>query len=169
MTDTDESEAPEDASRRRLIRLLIALAIGIPITIEASTFLGLLSGDRGDGAADIGDELLPATPQAETLVDSSVYEGPPRQYELVVELTNTADVATELTVGPLFTAEGGRVSGTTAREAAPGETIELVARWRLEADRMPEAVRVRTAWGDDAVTERVELARPAVYPGTPSA
>lgn len=165
-TPTDQS--PDDPSRRRLLRLLIGLAIGIPITIEASTFFGMLSGDRGDGAVDIGDELLPATPQTETLVDSSVYEGPPRQYELVAELTNTTDATTELTVGPLFTADGGRVSGTTAREAAPGEMVELTARWRLEADRIPEAVRVRATWGDDAVTERVELTRPAVYQGTPS-
>lgn len=177
MTDTstdepaaDEREAaPDDKSRRRLLRILIGLAIGIPVTIEVSTFFGMLSGDREVDAVDIGDELLPATPQTETLVDSSVYEGPPRQYELVAELTNTTEATTELTVGPLYTGDGNRVAGTVSREAAPGETVELTARWRLEADRMPEAVRARTAWGDDAVTERVALARPAVYPGTPSA
>jgi hypothetical protein len=165
LTDTDQS--PDDPSRRRLFRILLALAIGIPVAIEASTFFGMLSGERGDGAADIGDELLPDTPQTETLLDSSVYEGPPRQYELVVGVENQTETDFELTVGPLFTDAGDRVSGTVTREVPAGESRELRARWELDGETMPEAVRVRGTADGEETTERVALARPAVYSGTP--
>lgn len=167
MTDTTSDTDPEDPSRRRLFRILLALAIGIPVAVEASTFLGMLSGERGDGAADIGAQLLPETPQTETLLDSSVYEGPPRQYELVAGVENQTERTYELTVGPLFTEAGDRVAGTVAREVPAGESRELTAHWVLEDGAMPAAARVRAKWNGEATTDRIELARPAVYSGTP--
>lgn len=169
MTDTESTDAerPEDPSRRNLFRLLLALAIGIPVAIEASTFLGMLTGERGDEVADIGAELLPDTPQTETLLDSSVYEGPPRQYELVAGVENETESDYELTVGPLFTEAGDRVAGTESREVPAGEDGELTARWELEGEAMPAAVRARATWDGETADERVELARPAIYSGTP--
>jgi len=169
MTDTSstDTESPEDPSRRRLFRILLALAIGIPVAIEASTFVGMLTGERGDEVVDIGGELLPDTPQTETLLDSSVYDGPPRQYELVAGIENETESDYELTVGPLFTEAGDRVAGTVSREVPAGEDGELTARWELESEAMPAVVRVRATWAGEEADERVELARPAVYSGTP--
>lgn len=171
MTDTSstDTESPEDPSRRRLFRILLALAIGVPVAVEASTFVGMLTGERGDEVADIGAELLPDTPQTETLLDSSVYEGPPRQYELVagIENENENESDYELTVGPLVTEAGDRVAGTKSREVPAGEDRELIARWELEREAMPAAVRVRATWDGEAADERVELARPAVYSRIP--
>lgn len=166
-TDTDRSESQTDElSRRRLFRVLLALGIGIPVAIEVSTFFGLITGDREDGPADIGDELLPETPQTETLLDSSVYAGPPRQYELVAGVENSTETASELTVGPLFTESGDRVAGTVTREIPAGDSRELTARWDLDAEAMPAAIRMRATWNGEEVTDRVELARPAVYSGS---
>jgi hypothetical protein len=167
-TSTDDQQQPDEHSRRRLLRLLLALGIGIPVAIELSTFLGLLTGERGDGAADIGDELLPESPQAETLLDSSVYEGPPRQYELVVGVENSTETAAELVVGPLFTDAGTRVAGTERIEVPAGERRELTARWELDSGAMPGAVRARATWNGEETTDRVQLARPAVYSGAPA-
>ena len=163
---TDQQQ-PDEHSRRRLLRVLLALGIGIPVAIELSTFFGLLAGDRGDGAADIGDELLTESPQRETLLDSSVYEGPPRQYELVVGVENPTETAAEFAVGPLFTESGDSVTGTERVEVPAGESRELTARWELEDGVMPGAVRARATWNDETAGERVELARPAVYSGSP--
>lgn len=167
MTDTQSDTDPEDPSRRRLFRLLLALAIGIPVAVEASTFVGMLTGERRETVADIGDELLPETPQTETLLDSSLYEGPPRQYELVAGVENETESAYELTVGPLFTEAGDRVAGTVTRAVPAGESRELTARWELEDEAMPAAVRTRATWNGETADERIELARPAVYSGTP--
>lgn len=166
-SDTDPSQSRAEPSRRRWLQLLLALALGIPVAIEASTFLGLLTGDRTDGAADIGDELLPESPPTETLLDSSVYEGPPRQYELVAGVENTTEYPVELTVGQLFTESGDQIAGTVTREVPPGERRELTARWALPDETMPAAVRARATWDGEEVTDRVTLARPAVYSGTP--
>lgn len=166
-TDTEEQQ-PDEHSRRRLIRILLGLGIGIPVAIELSTFFGLLTGDRGDGAADIGDELLSDSPPSETLLDSSVYEGPPRQYELVVGVENATETTAELVVGPLFTDAGDRVAGTERIEVPAGGRRELTARWELADEAMPAAVRARATWDGEEATERIELARPAVYSGTPS-
>ena len=164
----DESPADDGHSRRRMLRLLVGLGLGIPIAVELSTFLGLISGDRGNETVDIGDELLPDSPQTETVLDSGVYEGGKRQYELVVEVENTASSPYEFVVGPLFTASGDKVAGTTAlRDIPPGETQELTARWEI-GDATPDAVRARGSWADERLSRRVSLSRPAVYPGSPN-
>lgn len=168
--DDEPSPSSDDAadktSRRWLIRVLVGLGLGIPIAIEASTFFGLLSGERGDGSADIGDELLTETPQTETLVDSSVFQGPPRQYEFIVEVTNNEETPYELTAGPLYT-DAGEKSETTTAEIAAGEGGELVSQWEIPADATPTAVQLRATWGENELSERVALARPAVYQGSP--
>jgi len=137
------------------------------VAIEASTFFGLLSGERGDGRADIGDELLTDTPQTETIVDSSVFEGPPRVYELVIEVTNDEETPYELTAGPLFTAAGEKITGSTTAEIPAGETGELNKQWGIPKEATPAAVELRAVWGDTEVSERVALAQPAVYQGSP--
>lgn len=166
--ESPEGTAEDDGqSRRRMLRLLVGLGLGIPIAVELSTFLGLLSGGRGNDTVDIGDELLPDSPQPETVLDSSVYEGGERQYELVIEVENTESSTYEFVVGPLFTESGDKVAGTTAlRDIPPGETRTLTARWVI-GDATPGAVRVRGSWADERITRRVSLTRPAVYSGTP--
>jgi len=63
--------------RRTLVRLLIVVTIGVPILVEATTFLGLVSHSLGDEGGDtssptppqdatgVGDDLLAETPRDE--------------------------------------------------------------------------------------------------------
>lgn len=160
---SSESSA-DGASRRTLVRLLIAVAIGIPVVIEVGTLLGMLGGDGGDEPVGIGDELLPATPQPETVADSSVTVSEVWTFELVVEVTNAADQPYELVLGPVRTDRSDPVGGTRSTgEVSPGATTTLRADWEIPAASSPTAVGAVATWGDERVQERVEIESPPVY------
>lgn len=154
----------DGVSRRTLVRLLIAVAIGIPVAIEVGTLLGMLGGDGGDERVGIGDELLPATPQTETVADSSVTVSEVWIFELVVEVTNGADGPYELVLGPVRTDRSDPVGGTrTTGEVPAGTTTTLRADWEIPAASSPTAVDAVATWGDERVEERVEIESPPVY------
>jgi hypothetical protein len=187
MTDspaTDGSDAPatDDESsavrRRWLIRLLVGLGIGIPVVIEARTFLGLfwsyLAGsgeDDGTGegtttptttapsGVGVGDELLAATPQTETVRASYIQvEGSDRRFELSVEVDNTGETPYELRFGAVRTAGGESVDGgASTGRIPPGETATVTGTWELPSGDRPESVTVTalTYAGDGVeLTER---------------
>lgn len=182
MTETDDASDDGGGSlrRRTLIRILVGLGIGIPIVIEGLTFLGLvgqsLGGDGGadgggtptddgerDGRVGVGDELLPATPQTETLASAS-YRGSGDRWPLtlVVEVTNGADGPYELRLGAVRT-EGGRdvePESTPAVRLAAGESGSVTGFWRLPAGTSPSSLVAEVRQGEGSPeSHRVELAK----------
>ncbi|MFB6080198.1 MAG: hypothetical protein ABEJ81_04295 [Haloferacaceae archaeon] len=146
--------------RRTLIRLLIALGIGIPVAVEGATFLGLvgheIGGDDGsDGTATptatpvrrpigVGDELLPETSPVERVTDMTLRatDGGWR-FEMVVEVENDLDTAYEFRLGPVTT-EGGRTvdGGADTGTMISGATTTITGRWDLPEGDPPDAVAV---------------------------
>lgn len=173
----DEADETDDGvSRRWLVRLLVGLGIGIPVLVEASTFLGLLrshlpgdGGDDGDTAATstptendavgVGDELLAATAPRETVREAQIdVQDGDWQFELTVEVENTGETPYALRLGTVTTTNGERVEGSASTgRIPPGETETVTGTWPLPSNDWPETVTViALAYdGDDVgTTER---------------
>jgi len=157
-----EDESPDDR-RRLLVRVIIALAIGIPVALEALTFGGLL-GDRvfgggGDGepttttasGVGIGDELPVDSPAVERLVGGEISTaGDGRTLTLTVEVENVGAVPCALSLETVTTAAGEGVAGGAATgQVAPGETVSVTGTWTLPAGATPASVTVvATTYGE---------------------
>ncbi|MFB6135331.1 MAG: hypothetical protein ABEJ04_01070 [Halobacteriaceae archaeon] len=154
-----EREGGGGVDRRRLVRWLVGLAVGVPLLVEAVTFLGLLGSHAGgDGApttgsttsesgddVGVGGELLPATPQTDRVEDAYVRGGEQWRFVLVVRVVNdpAEGGSYRLELGEVHTDEGEVVEGGDATpDLAPGESATLVGRWDLPAGSNPSAVRV---------------------------
>lgn len=170
-------EGLDEESRRWLIRALVGLAIGIPVAIEASTFVGLLNKHFGGGGTDtatsdetptgrrvgVGDELLPETPQSDVLHYAAVHdEGDAWVFEATVLVENTGDVPYEARVGAATAGDGTRVEGSDATgQVPPGESATVTATRRLPAGAEPERLVVSgVTYGETttSVRENVRLA-----------
>jgi hypothetical protein len=141
-----------------LVRLLIGLGIGIPILVEGLTFLGLIDrhlfDDDGDGRngatptptrqVGVGDELLPETPQPETVRELLIIAADePWQFTMSVAVENTADVPYELRLGEVTLNDGTTVQGggSTGR-IPPGEDGTAAAQWSIPPGSTPRTVEV---------------------------
>ena len=176
--------------RRTLIRLLVGLGIGLPVAIELATFGGLfesrvLDGDGGDGAdgdrprtptADgtgtppegavgVGDELLPATEQADTVTGAEVRtEGGKRVFVMTVAVENDTEAGYELRLDALSTRSGTTVTGGgRSEQIEPGGSATVTGRWELPAGERPDSVIVVATLtaedgGRETATRRVPLA-----------
>lgn len=159
----EADESVRRLQRRTLIRLLVGLGIGIPIAIEAATFLGLVGQEFGFGDGEgeedgttagtesparppvgVGDELLPETGPVEEVTDMTLRATGDRwRFELTAEVRNDLDTAYEFRLGPVTTGggrsvEGGASTGTMASDT----TTTVVGRWDLPAGESPETVAV---------------------------
>ncbi|PSQ15411.1 hypothetical protein BRD00_14025 [Halobacteriales archaeon QS_8_69_26] len=163
----DPPESDGDPSPRWLIRLMIALAIGIPVAIEGRTLIGLvergLFGGGGDGSdpgtttrgggVGVGDDLLSSTPQSETVKDAFVSTaGGTRTFTLAVTVENAGERPYELRIGDLRTVDGPTVAGERSTGRIPaGESQSVVIRWDLPDGTDPDEVRVEgTTYEDDS-------------------
>ena len=188
-SETDD-DTPGGLSKRTLIRLLVGFGIGIPILIEAITFLGLLDQQFGGGGEDadtgstatatatpgvaVGDDLLPETDRSETLASAVLREvsGDRWPLTLTVEVTNSGDTDYEFQLLTLHLDDGRTVSGRTSTDRlAPGEQRAITGEWSIPAGATPRAVEVIALVypGDDGAVEtierRVELAKIPVRGG----
>lgn len=182
-----EREADAEAHRRRtIIRLLVGFGIGIPVLIELATFVGLIEqsllggdgeesegngtttrtatdNDNSDGSqVGVGDELVPATAQRETLTVASFRAGDDSWVlTLAASVENTESVPYTVQFGALTTENGERVEGTGRQvTVVDGATAQVTGTWQLPPGSRPATVVVRTAHGDEAPTDHeVELAR----------
>jgi len=179
---TDETAATEDAgagswlNRRLLLRLIIVLAVGIPIVVEGLTFIGLVgehidddgaangpNGADGDGV-EIGEDLLPATDQRETLSAAQVVVSEGWTLTLAVDVNNTGADGYSLRLGEVTTGSGAVVAGDHATGAmAAGGTTSLSGTWDLPEGQIAETVRVTATVpgpdGPQTVSREVRLAR----------
>jgi hypothetical protein len=180
--ETETDTGAEAHRRRTIIRLLVGLGIGIPVLIELATFVGLveqslLGGDGGDDSESTGDgsgtaggdaggdELVPATPQTETLSVASFRAGADSWVlTLAAAVENTGPEPYVVQFGPVTTEGGRRVEGSTQAVSVPPDgTGQVTGTWQLPPGSRPATVVVRTATGDDeTVAHEVELARIAV-------
>lgn len=176
-----EAETAAEAHRRRtIIRLLVGVGIGVPILIELATFVGLveqsLFGDGGDSdsaggtstatepasGVGVGDELLPETPQRETLSVASYRAGDNRWIlTLSATVENTTSTPYTMQFGSVTTDGGRRVEGAhRAVTVAAGGTEQVTGTWQLPAGSRPDSVTLRTGESDTVTTEhQVDLAR----------
>jgi len=187
-----DGDTPGGLSKRTLIRLLVGFGIGIPILIEAITFLGLLNqqfggggadGDTGTGAtatetatpgAGVGDDLLPETARSETIASAVLREvdGDSWPLTLTVEVENSGDTDYEFQLLSIHLDDGRTVGGRTSTDRlAPGERRTITGEWSIPAGSTPRAVEVVALVypdGDDSVEtieRRVELAKIPVRGG----
>lgn len=157
--------------RRTLIRLLVGLGIGVPVAIEAATFLGLFERrllDGGDGGptrtpapdrVGLGDELLPETPPADTVTHAEVRTGEGGwSFALEVTVTNGTDAPYELRLGEVTTSSGRTVAGGGSTPRVPGGASDAVlGHWTLPEGDTPqrvEAVGISFPPDADPVTVR---------------
>lgn len=166
--------------RRTLIRLLVGLGIGVPVAIEVATFLGLFGSRVADGdgtptptdtgtppadAVGVGDELLPGTPQTDTVTEAAVRtEEGARVFIMTVAVENDTELGYELRLDALATEAGTTVTGGgRSEELEPGERATVTGRWELPTGGTPEAVivvatLVHPDGRRETVTRRVTLA-----------
>lgn len=168
--------------RRTLIRLLVGLGIGLPVAIEVATFLGLFRSRVADDddtpsptpgepetpppdAVGVGDELMPETPQTDTVTGAEVRtEDGERVFVVTVAVENDTEQGYELRLDALTTREGTTVTGGgRSEQIEPGGTATVTGRWELPAGERPGAVIVvATVTGSDGsretVTRRATLA-----------
>lgn len=169
--------------RRTLVRLLIGLAIGIPVAVEAVTFFGLIehrllggnsetpAGTATPDRVGVGEELLPATAPAETVTDAVIQgQDTPWLFVMTVEVENSLEVPYELELGTLRLAGGGSVAGgATTGRIPPGETGQVTGAWEIAEGSTPASLTVRTATyraeGTERGTATVDLAKVPVRGG----
>lgn len=182
--DSGGDGIPEDEAVRRrwILRALVGLGIGLPILIEARTFIGLirvhlLGAEPDDGgttstptqtpepSVGVGDELLEGSEPTETVqeVRLRVLESGWR-FELTVAVENTTDVPYELRLGDVRTRGGESVDGGASTGQIPaGESAVVEETWPLPAESRPETLQVTAlSYNDDGVDlteETVTLGR----------
>ena len=152
----DDIELPGEPS---MVRVLLALAIGLPILIEVVTFGGLIghyvggAADGGGGStptagaegATAGDEILAETAAVERVEDASVVTGDDGwRFTLSVAVENTGNSTYELRLGAATTRPGRTVEGSDATTGAlpPGETGSVTGSWTLPKGQRPASVAV---------------------------
>jgi hypothetical protein len=161
-------QAPDDEDSRSLkllVRLLIVLAIAIPLVIEGATVVSLVGEQFGPEAPATatpvpersvteGDELLTETPQRERITEALVtVREEAWSFSLTVAVSNNESVPYELQVGPVQTGGGDTVSGrATTGQVAPGANTTLRRTWELPAGQRPASITVVALRYTDPVT-----------------
>lgn len=156
-------------NRRTLIRLLIGLAIGIPLIVEAVTFFGLVehrlfsdgesvtpSDTATPDRVGVGEELLPATEPSETVADAVIRgQDAPWLFVLTVEVENALDVPYELRFGTLALGNGETVAGGASTGRIPaGGAGEVTGAWEIPEGSTPSSLTVTSiAYRDDEPEE----------------
>lgn len=167
----DDEERPGGISRRTLVRLLVGLGIGVPILLEALTFLGLLGDTFGpdDGGTatptgtpagvGVGDELLPETVPTDE-VTAAYISADQWTFTMSVAVENGAGGTYELRLRAVTTEDGRTVAGGGESDPIPpGESGSVVGRWDLPDGSDPAAVDV-VAISRDGTATKVERTVP---------
>ncbi|WP_323676064.1 hypothetical protein [Halorubellus sp. PRR65] len=128
-------------SRRKYLKYLIALAVGIPVALEAGTFLGLLQGQVGEERGlSVGDDLLAETSRPETVNALAVTGG---TFELSVSVENTGDVPYGVSISEVKLSDGETLAGdASVGPIAAGESATLAGEWALPSGVSPTALVV---------------------------
>lgn len=157
--------------RRNFIRALIAVAIGVPIAIEAVTFSRLFTeGLFGEGSGgempngegvDVGEDLLPETDANDTIALMTLEATSESEwtFRMDVDVENTTEQSYRLKIGPVSLVDGSTVGETVSTgEMEPGASTTLQGEWSVPSGSRVEAIWAGGKTGEDSVTERVRLA-----------
>ncbi|MBX0286331.1 hypothetical protein [Haloarcula salinisoli] len=156
-----------------MVRVLIVLAIAIPIAIEVVTFGGLIGHYLGGGGAGpaatptataetggatVDDEILTATAATERVDAATLTEADNgTRFVLTVTVTDPVD-GYELRLGAVTTRSGRTIegSGATTGRLDAGEDGLVTGTWQLPDGDRPDtlAVTVVSAPGNDTPTPR---------------
>lgn len=171
-------EEDDGVNRKRLVRILLVLAIGIPLIVEGATFTGLIStkllgGGADDGAATatptptpavervgVGEQLLPDTEPDERVTTTSLRaESGNWVYTMSVTVNNTSNSTYELRLHSITTGDGTTVAEVSSVTLDPGERGAVTGQWALPEGSRPDYVAVVavSGTGDDATTIRREV------------
>ena len=149
-----------DAERPGMIRVLLILAIAVPILIEVVTFGGLIGhyvgvgGGDPSGAAtatptetseDTGSAVLPETPQTERIERARLLNASDgRQLIVTLSVQNQDRTGYELRLDNVTTGAGTTVdgSGSTTGTVDGVETGTVTGSWLLPAGERPETMTV---------------------------
>lgn len=177
--NTPEAES-DDIDRKRLVRLMILLGIVLIVVVEGVTFAGLVgdyfldgngSGDSGTATdtatpaahrVGVGDELLAATPQRETVTAASVVARDGGwEFRLTLAVNNTADSDYQLRFESVETTGGQQVEGSGSVVVPAGESRTVTGQWLLPEGERPSEMTVVGAQlaNDTTVTETVAVER----------
>ncbi|MFC6954426.1 hypothetical protein [Halorubellus litoreus] len=142
------------SDRRKYLKYLIALAVGIPVALEAGTFFGLLQGQVGDEQGlSVGEDLLAETSRPETVDTLAVAGG---TFELSVTVENTGDVDYGVSISEVKLSNGETLSGdASVGPIAPGDTATLAGEWSLPDGVTPTALVVTAREYRDGTAEVV--------------
>ncbi|MFB6120483.1 MAG: hypothetical protein ABEJ68_05135 [Halobacteriaceae archaeon] len=154
------SDGGDGTSRRTLLRIVIALAVGIPVLVEGLTFAGLLGSQFGGGGSDdaendqpttrtgvgIGDTLSVEGDVVARLSDGALRQGAKTwTLELTVSVRNEGDVPYELGLETVTTTDGASASGgATTGKIPPGESATVTETWALPPNATPTRLTVVT-------------------------
>lgn len=184
--DDGDGRRPDDDGdgRRRFIRWIIAIAIGIPILLEVSTFLGLLRNqlDGGDddrtptrtptpvpSGAGLGDDLLPETPQPDRITAASIVaeQGDTWPFTLTVEVENTGEVPYQVILGEVTTGDGTVVQDSIGTpQLEPGQTRVVENTWEIPAGSQPARIVVEAITFGEETTRTKRAVKLAQFPVT---
>jgi hypothetical protein len=153
-----------DLDRRRVVMILIVLAIAVPLLVEGYTLARLVGshlggdgtptptapGDTTQTATKVGagDELLAETGRTETVTTATLNsDSGAWTLTLTVSVDNTGDDPYELRLGDVTTGQGETVSPSTTGSATtdsiqPGAQSTVTAQWELSTGDQPESVAV---------------------------
>ncbi|MFB6142351.1 MAG: hypothetical protein ABEJ30_03295 [Halorientalis sp.] len=172
-----DDETAGDVDRKRLVKVLLVLAIAVPLLIEGMTFAGLFQAKVFDGGGPgnetatgtpdrprvgVGDTVLAATPQTERVTDATIRARDGTWvFRLEFAINNTANSDYRFRVGEVTTTGGETASGTGSAVVPAGESATVTGEWRLPEGTQPDTVVLVGVQLDDGtrVSERVRVAR----------
>lgn len=148
--------------QRRLVTVLIAVAVLSVVVVEGYTFLGLVGNHLGGGATPTdtatadgtvsatsvggvtqGEELLPETDRVETVSTATLSGGDRWTLTVTVSVDNTGTTPYELALGNVTLTGGTTVAGSaTTGSIPPGESGLVSAQWTLPQGSTPAALGV---------------------------
>jgi len=141
--------------RTTLAKVLLVVAIAIPVVIEGITFFGLFSQHfGGDDAATptsdalgVGDDLLSGVEEGEVTatIESGSIQATDDEWLFTVEIdvTNHGDDPVSVTFGPVTTGAGTTRAGTvTSDRLAANGTDSVLAQWSVPSGETPETLGV---------------------------
>jgi hypothetical protein len=164
--------------RRRLLRIVVALAFGVPLVVEGATLLGFLreAFGGGDGGSDGGgagastatppadgvgvdEELFPSTTPNERMraaVVESTDDG--RRFVTTVQVDNAAEDPYELTLTGLTTDTDTRLDAAASTgRVAPGESAVVTGEWSLPDGEHPRRLHATGVLGTGDSAETHDL------------
>ncbi|QGN06973.1 hypothetical protein Hrd1104_06475 [Halorhabdus sp. CBA1104] len=155
--------------RATLVKVLLVVAIGIPLVIEGATFLSLFNQHLGseDTAGtetpapetlSVGDDLLTdfgGENVTATIENGSIQAtGDAWLFTLEIAVRNSGNQSVAVSVGPLTTGDG-TVGETVAEsgEIAPAGSTTVFVQWSLPTGETPQSLTVtRTRYGNETTT-----------------